>query len=338
MKNLYALILGLGICTTAFSQDIIVDTFENMTVGPVSTNVNGTTLGPGGHYTLAPTGTPNNDFLILNIGGTRGKVLQIIGGVSADRYVWKQGFPAAWSAREQGNNIIEVSYEFLTGVATTSKNTVGVALFDESTEQIIAGLQFHLDTKEIVGLGRYQVNGVETNYTFKLGQVAGTAMTLPSSNWVKVGFSYDKTTGMLRFKGPGFNKFIMGAAIGVDPNELDYFVSYEPDNALSGQGRFNDILAKAVATDGLLDVTTPATSAEFAIYPNPVNDYMYLRSITGVQLQKAVAYDLVGRVVGQWQFSQQEEQALDLAYLKAGHYILHLQAENGSLQHAFIKN
>lgn len=337
MRKLYALIAILGSLSYSTAQEIIVDTFENMNVGAVSSNVNGTVMGPGGHYTLAPTGTPNNDFLILNAGGTRGKILQIIGGVDSDRFVWKSGFDTAWAARTESHDIIEVSYEFLTGSASTSKNVIGVALFDQTTEQIIAGLQFHMDTKEIEGLGRYNANGVPTNYTFKLGATTGTAMILPAATWVTVGFSYDKTTGMLRFKGPGFNKFANGATVGVDPNELDYFVTYQPGNTLSGQGRFNDIVAVAVETSTYLDLDTPPSSAEFAIYPNPFVDRLFVQGLTGLAIQSAVVYDALGRTLHRWDLESFENYELDCSFLPAGQYILQLETANGKVAQKILK-
>lgn len=337
MKKIYTFALCLGLLNVAQAQDLLVEDFEGMNIGAVSTSVNGTTPGQGGYYTLAPVGTPNNDFLILNVGGTRGKVLQITGGVSSDRYMWNDSFATAWASREQGNDIVEVTYEFLTGSASNSRNTFGVTLFDQTTDVIIAGFQFNFDTKEILGLGRYLENGVPTNYSFKLGQTAGSAMILPNTTWVTVGFSYNKTTGLLRFIGPGFNKFVNSTTIGIDPGELDFYMSYENNNTVAAQGRMNNVHAKAVEVNGLLNVDTPPSSAEFAVYPNPVQDIVHLHSATGRNIEAAVLYDMLGRQVGQWEFNQAVEQSLDLSYLQPGHYMLQLHSQGATTTQQLLK-
>ena len=73
----------------------------------------------------------------------------------------------------------------------------------------------------------------------------------------------------------------------------------------------------------------------FNIYPNPVNDKLYIE--TEVEIETVVVYTITGVVVGQQSMVNGQQLTIDVANLNSGIYFVKVVTENGETVKRFIK-
>ena len=353
MKKL--LLSAFIIASSVSSAQIAVnENFEAYVLGDIGTDVTGATPGQYQWLTTAnngaiPTTTTNagnTNFQIADVGGMNGKVLQIAGpnGDKGLRLMTRDGLPGFWALRTSGNNILEVEFDFYTGAATTSANALRALLYDATGTKILSGISFSMNTKIISGVGYYDnsaaTGGTIANYLFNLGTGTPSTLTLPANTWVRVGLSYNYTTGEMRWKGPGFNGFVIGAAANQIPEQANLMMvsgsTAAAPNSLSAIGSVDNLFMQAVATDSLLGVNAPAVIAEFSIYPNPVKDVLNLdnaKSLSNVTLT-----DLNGRVVKSQQYNGDTQTSMNVSELSSGVYLMTIENDGIKSTRKIIKN
>jgi hypothetical protein len=321
------------------AQNLMTQDFNALTVGNVGTSITGATPGQGGLYTFTAAGS-NANFQIYNEGGAYGNALQIAGPTNATdvRYVYQDGLAAAWSTRTVGNNIIIVEYDFNTGPATTSAGTTGMRLFN-AAGQTIAGFRFVPSTKVITGLARYNNAGTVGTYFFNLG-ASNTAITLAANTWYRIGFSFNKTTGQVTWKGDSFNAFIVGTEVGVNPNEADFLVVPSTGNTVSTLAKFDNMVIRASSTEDVLSVAnfSAPTVNSVSIYPNPVKDYFNVSMNQTLKVSSIKIMDINGRLIKSVSSQFIKEGQVDVSDLSAGMYILNLETNDGIISKKIIKN
>ena len=75
---------------------------------------------------------------------------------------------------------------------------------------------------------------------------------------------------------------------------------------------------------------------DFNIYPNPVNDRLYIATET--EVEEVVVYDVYGRIQNlSNSATQQLGNSLDVANLNGGIYFVKIKTENGEVVKRFIK-
>ncbi|MCX8532316.1 T9SS type A sorting domain-containing protein [Chryseobacterium luquanense] len=272
-----------------------------------------------------------SDYSIV-VSGT-GKALQISVPATASgyRYMWKNGLAAAWTTRTAGNNVFQVEYDYFTGAASTSDNGGGIEVIDDPAGKVFCGLTVHQATKTVLGL---YTTSTGTNSSTDVG--AGTtpaAVTLPANTWVRLGFAYNATNGTVTFKGPGFSKVITGTLI-TSPAEIDY-AAYDlvGTNTVTSTHLFDNMIARAVATESLNLATSDVVLKEqsVSIFPSPANDFITVES--KAKILNAYIYDMTG-VRSDANFADGK---VDVRKLPSGVYMLGLKTENGLLTKKFIK-
>lgn len=326
MKKTLLLLTSL-LTLSNYSQVLQSDNFNSLTVGNVSTSIAGTTAGQGGFYTFTAAGA-NSDFQIVSEPGY-GNVLQLTGSNTASnsRFLWRDGLATAWSSRTSGNNVIQVEYFFFTGGASTSKNRVALYLYNSDGTKILAGLTMEQDTKRILGVANYDNAGTVGNYSFNLG-ASGAAVNLTPNTWVNVGFTFNKTTGEVIWRGPGFYAGVPGAAAGFDPDELDFIMTAGTGNTASSTGKYDSYMVRAVPSESLLSVEDIATiDTNFNIYPNPAKDILNFSA--DLNIKKIEIIDVNGRIV----LSEQPNLTngtVNVQNLNSGVYLMNVTSENNS--------
>ncbi|HEX8269655.1 MAG TPA: T9SS type A sorting domain-containing protein [Flavobacterium sp.] len=345
MKKTLLLLSALLSVTFAGAQVLVTENAEALTVGDIGTDMTGATPGQGGWRTTVTAGN-NSDFQVVNVGGNN--VIQITGSNTSTntRRMYKD-VSTLWAARDTGNNVAQVQYNFFTGAATTSTNSMRVVLYDPTGLNFIAGLTYNLATRELRGLGYYN-NGTQTgNFSFTLAQT-GTTFTpliLAANTWYTLGFSFNKTTGELIFKeatGLITVQPIMGASTGIDLGTLNITApaisATGQVNTVAGVGLFDNIDLRALpASAPLLAVETPVMATEFSVYPNPADNVLQISSqnsaIKGISI-----VDLNGRTVNQQAFDLSTEVEMNVSGLSKGMYILNVDSDQGSSTHKFLKH
>lgn len=337
---LASLTIGFGLN----AQELLTENCSFLTAGNVGTDLTGVTVGQGEWRIFGAAGTPLTDMQVVDVAGINGNAFQLTGSAVATgtRYIYNETIAETWTARTAGNNIAEVTYDFFTGPVSTSKNTQRLTLFDATGSKFLAGMMVTMDTKVVSGLSNFNNAGTIGNFSFGMGATAATPIVLLPNTWYKLAFSFNKTTGEVKFRATDgatvlFNRFVMGAATGTDVTELDMLVGAGTGNLASSVGVFDNIAATATATDQLLSVISPIeiNPSNFTIYPNPATDIVTISS-KGSALNYVVLTDINGRVVKQINDIETNSQ-INISDLSAGVYMMKISSSEGTTTKKLIK-
>ena len=92
-----------------------------------------------------------------------------------------------------------------------------------------------------------------------------------------------------------------------------------------------DLVANFVSTESISEM-----SSSMNIYPNPVNDKLYIE--TEVEVEKLVVYDIYGRHQVAETPSRQGDLTIDLSNLTSGVYFVKIVTDNGNVVKRIVKN
>ncbi|MFD2909050.1 T9SS type A sorting domain-containing protein [Flavobacterium ardleyense] len=330
------LLTSLLFSTVIYSQILQNENFDGLNVGNVGTNLEGVLPGQGDFLTYIALAGDNSNFQIVTEGS--GKALQITGSTNASnaRFMWKNGLADVWETRTTGNDVINIEFDLHTGAATTSKSSQNLYLYDESGMKTLVGLTFTAATKTLRGVCYLDNAGTLGNYSLNLG---ATPLVLPSNQWVRIGMSYNKITGQVKWKGPGFYGSFDGAATGTDPAEIDFILSPGTGNTVAYVGKFDNFIAFADDVEDLLgatDFAEPSKLELISLFPNPASTVINLSSTNNLSLEKFTIIDINGRTIKSIDASGVDA-SIDVSDLNAGVYFLNIQTTEGNSTKKFIK-
>jgi hypothetical protein len=364
------LILSMSI----HAQDILTEDGASLLPGNIGSDLTGTIPGQGNWLTrISASGTGTNaDFQIVDydLGTTYGNVIQItghsgatatVGSPSNSRFMSK-GIASAWLNRDFGNDIAEVEYNFFTGAATTSSNTMRVVLYDSSptvvtpTPKMLAGFMITMNPLSIRALAWYDPTteggtGAVGNYSIPLGTNGAvpptfSQITLLPQTWYKLGFSYNSGTGELKFKDAGgliTRTSIQGAAVGTNVDNVQIIGSTGGTDALpntaSSVGLFDNLIIRASATDTLLGIEPiEINDASFEVYPNPANNFISVSSRLSETITSIAITDMNGRIVKSQTYDNLADVAMNISDLANGMYLMNIASKEGNSTQKIIKN
>lgn len=336
MKQTLLFLVLLFNFTLIFSQEFINENFETMTVGNIGTNLTGATPGQNGWFTENTAGGTNggNDNYQVILQNTN-KVFQFTGSNAATgtKYMWKEGLDTSWADRTPGNNIVEVEVKMFAGAATTSKNTPRLLLYNADYSKVLGGLYYIPETRVIKGIAYFNSAGTLNNYIFTLGN---TDVVLAENTWHTMGFSFNFTTGEVKWRGPGFNGFIMGASTGLNPKELDFVVAAGTGNTVASVTLFDDLVGRFSATDTLLSVQDNNLLNEVSIFPTISKDFVFLKS-TSFSFSTINLFDINGRIVKTYSFNNENEVIINIDGISQGVYFVKATTDKGTFTQKIIK-
>jgi len=349
MKKLL-LFLFIALTSIVKSQSLQSENFNSLNIGNIGTDLTGVTPGQGGWLTFNSTGgtNGNNDnYQIINVGGSNGNGLQLTGSNAAtgNRFMWKNGLPAAWASRTSGNNIIEVEFDFNPSVASTSTNSFRIYLYsDETTAKVLAGIGIAGNTNIVSGFGHWTSTPGTGTYSFGLGPDAANPVVLTANTWVRLGFSFNKTTGEIRWKGPSFDASFTGntaggfpvVTAGIDPGEVDFLVVAGTANAVADVAFFDNLVVRASATNTLLGIKEISSTNTFSVYPNPSNDLVTISNDMNTVIESIEMIDLNGRVVKSHNINATEGQ-VSISDLATGVYMMKITTDQGTATKKVVK-
>ena len=91
-----------------------------------------------------------------------------------------------------------------------------------------------------------------------------------------------------------------------------------------------------VCTVTVVDDAIEEMNASFNIYPNPVNDRLYIE--TESEIEEVVVYAITGVIVGQQStVNSQQSLTIDVTNLNSGVYFVKVVTNNGGIVKTFIK-
>ena len=166
--------------------------------------------------------------------------------------------------------------------------------------------------------------------------LGATPIVLTANQWVRIGMSFNKTTGEVFWKGPGFYGSFDGAAIGVDPAEIDYIMSAGTGNAVAYTSRFDNLVSWANNVENLLGNSDfEATNLDLiSLYPNPTSSILNISNNNNFNIKNISITDINGRVVKNQEGSLTQ---INVSDLNAGVYFVTIEAAEGKTTKKFIK-
>lgn len=354
MKKLL-LIPMFGLSLAVHGQNLIDENFNSLNIGNVGTDYTGATP-TNNIFTQASNGTApttatnagNDNFQIVLNDATQLNVLQITGtnGDKGSRQLWMDGFADQWTFRDAGNEILEVEYDLYTGTTGTSRNLMGLYVMDATKTKYLCGFVFNTNTLVLSGLAYYTATSAPIgNYTFYLN-TGGTNLVLTPNTWVRIGVSYNKTTGQVKWKGPGFNGQVTGAAPATDPDRVSLVSTSGSvttptviSNTAAASTLFDNLIVRASATDTLLSNNQlNAPSVDFNVYPNPASNFVTVNNAAQVNISQILVSDVNGRIIKDLKTQNISEVSVDVTDLKTGVYLMKIISEQGTLIRKIIKN
>ncbi len=348
-KLLLSITLALSIqCINA--QDLETENFTALTVGNIGTDLAGTTTGQGGWSILNGAAA---DYQIVSKPAPYGNVLQLTGESTAAttaRYITK-GDLSTWGTRTVGNNILEVEFDLNTGAISASRNTFQCRLYSDAF-LTLAGIYLDknyattaaptaLFPNSLRGLARYTAGTPPATgaYSFGLGTTALPNLVYPNDTWIRVGFSFNQTTGEVKWKGPSLNGFIMGAGTALVPGEIDFLVTNIAGNTVAATAFIDNYVARASSTDTLLGVETRTRTVAVSTYPNPTVDVINVYNSNNLELSSYKVIDLKGTVIKSGILNNTLDQKINVSELSQGVYMLKLNTtDNTTITKKIVKN
>jgi hypothetical protein len=348
-KLLLSITLALTLqCINA--QVLESDNFSALIVGTVGSDVTGATVGQGGWYIFNGAVT---DYQVVSRPAPYGNALQLIGEATAattTRYINKVDLATTWGTRTAGNNILEVEFDLNTGAISASRNSFQCRLFsdlgltlsgiylDKNYATTAAPTVFFPNS--LRGLARYTSGTTTGAYSFGLGPDAVTPnLVFPNDTWIRVGFSFNQTTGEIKWKGPSLDGFIMGAGTGLVPGEIDFLVTNIAGNTAAATAFIDNYVARASSTDTLLEVETRTRTVAVSTYPNPTVDIINVYNSNNLELTNYKIVDLKGTVIKSGVLNNTLDQKINVAELSQGVYMLKLNTtDNATITKKIVKN
>jgi hypothetical protein len=334
MKKILFFALAMFFTSFAFGQVIDNQNFNSLTAGNVGINFTGVTVGQGGYYLINGAAT---DYQIATIDASHGNSLKVTAGGG---YTGANTDPNNHIVRKQvgvdantGNNIIKATYNFYTGSANGA-GQIYFTLFDDGTSPaVIQSLIYNVATKTITAGGTLTNAGVRQFFGIK---VLGT--TYAANTWVSVGMAYNMTTGVMNWYTPQesytFSSPPAGYALvaGLDVGEYRTYNINASGNTTAYNWAIDDV--NITYSNNIVlaaDEVSKTTATHTEIYPNPVVDYLTIKSDTNIY--KVEVYDMSGRNVNTTLKGNQ----VNVTDLSAGDYIINIETKEGKVSKKFIK-
>lgn len=370
MKKILSSLLLTSATMMIFGQVVFNENFDALTIGNLTTDITGATAGQNGWYTIAQTTATNSaasNFQVITSDATHQKALQIVGsnGTAGIKAAFKGDIATAWTSRSSGNNVIQYELDFYSGATTTSTNQSSV-YFNNVTgsgttavSKTLAGFSFNHNTRTPL-LSFYMdpcialnnptycnapASYPPANYTLSFTDTSNQTYTIPANTWVKVGFSYNFTTGEVKFKiinadgSIGVDQTYQGAAAGLSPTNSYITVnprssSTQTTNTLAANGMFDNLKLSFVQTSNILGVKDDIRNQinkDISLYPNPTSDILNIKSDSKINAVSVV--DMTGRKVN----VKLEGNQVDVRELPVGNYLINVETKDGISTEKFIK-
>ncbi|MFL9832954.1 T9SS type A sorting domain-containing protein [Chryseobacterium terrae] len=370
MKKVLSSLLLTSVTITMFGQVVYNENFDALTIGNLTTDITGATAGQNGWYSIAQTTATNSavsNFQVINSDATHQKALQITGsnGTAGIKAAYKGDIALSWSSRTSGNNVIQYELDFYTGATTTSTNQSSV-YFNNVTgsgstavSKTLAGFSFNHNTRTpllsfymdpcIALANPIYCNAPATyppgNYTLSFTDASNQTYTLPANTWVKVGFSYNFTSGEVKFKivnadgTVGVDQTYQGAAAGLAPTSSYVAInprssSTQTTNTVAATAAFDNLKLSFVPTSNFLGVKEDNSKTivkKIALYPNPATDVLNIKADSKINSVSVV--DISGKKVN----VRLEDNKVNVRSLPAGTYLINVETKDGISTEKFIK-
>jgi hypothetical protein len=235
-----------------------------------------------------------------------------------------------------GNNIIKATCSFYTGSANGTGQVYFTLFDDASSPVVITSLIYNVATKTITAGGSLTTVATGARGFFGI-KTLGT--TYPANTWVNIGMAYNMTTGAYTWQTPQ-ELYTLSAAPnanyslvpGLDIGQYRTYNINATGNTAAYTWAIDDVNVSysnnlVLGTDDI----SKAKANQTEIYPNPVVDYLTVKSDSKVN--KVEVYDMTGRNMN----SILNGDKVNVTNLNSGNYIINIETKEGKVSKKFIK-
>ncbi len=310
--------------TTA--QVLYSENFDNLTLGNVGTDFTGATPGQGGWYTYSradnvPSDAGNNYFKIVSE-PNKGKVLQTTALPSiGSNYLLKSGIDNLWNNRNQGNNVLKVTYDFFTGPNSSFSGP-------NKGFYIVKNSDFNNIVSNYMALLTY----VPLNGGMNLGP---TPFNLPQSQypklqpntWYTLTFYIDYTNQKIYFSIPSLGFIVVHTSQNQIPTAVSIVLQHSTSTVMASDYKWDNFVISAVNTVPLN--TKDFVSEKFNLYPNPAKNVVNITNTENIAIEKITVFDVNGKLIDAKIFGKESNVTLDVSNYAAGTYLLHIETTEG---------
>ncbi len=331
----YLFILTIMLCfNAANSQVLYAENFDNLTLGNVGTDFTGATPGQGGWYTYSradnvPSDAGNNYFKIVSE-PNKGKVLQTTALPSiGSNYLLKSGIDNLWNNRNQGNNVLKVTYDFFTGPNSSfSGPNKGFYIVKNSDFNNIVSNYMALLTYVPLNGG---MNLGPTPFNLSQSQYP----KLQPNTWYTLTFYIDYTNQKIYFSIPSLGFIVVHTSQNQIPTAVSIVLQHSTSTVMASDYKWDNFVISAVNTVPLN--TKDFVSEKFNLYPNPATNVVNISNAVNMQVNQITVYTLAGKQVSTQAYNNQAEIHLNVENLASGTYLLYLQTAQGTAVKKLIK-
>ena len=334
------LYLLLIVSNISFGQDLMLEDFNNMSLGDISANATWETFYSPGQTNPTTTNHTNTNSQIVAEGLENTNGLKITGpnATTGFFFTWKNGLNTLWNSRNTGNDILEFDFSFKLESGDSSTNVSGIYLFNSDFSKILAGLIIRHSTREVLVVAYSDPPSVEQeadNYNYPLAADAG--VIAPADTWVSFGISYNTTTGQILIDGDLVDGPLnLSTNLATDvPAEIDFVSLSGIDNTTASNIYFDNLRVKAVASNNILSVKDISNNlvSSLSVFPNPTVDKLNLE--TTLDVNSIEVFNYLGQSVLKKNYTKS---AIDVSSLEKGVYFMSIKTTSGEIfSEKFIK-
>ncbi len=225
----------------SFAQTLCNYDFNSYTLGNLSNDNTGVTPGQDGWYMFS-SAAANKVQVVADPTNAADYVIKIAGGTSS-KWVWSDCVSTNYSLLGSNDSVVIGRYQLYIDGNAASTNRFGLAFYDFTASNYLAGTFVQNNTGTLYLLG-YANAGTPTptlgNYYFSTG------ITLSRNTWYDMIVIFNKNTG--RFQGGYYNTatsswdiyYVDGAAAGTQVFEAD-FIGFNNNATSTSNGYFDNL-------------------------------------------------------------------------------------------------
>ncbi len=327
MKKQFLLILTILFYSPLLSAQVLYhESFDNLTLGNITTDPSGVNPGQGNWYVkltapvtakIVPESSKGNILAIENFSLFDGK---------------QKNLQTKWNSRATGNNFLLIEYDFY---SEDVENTHRTWLFASDNSTII-DMRFEtiynstLKSKEALFRALFPAQGTSTTFDQK-----GFNYT---KSWLTIKLYIDYNTYKLYIYIPKLN-ILHAVPIKQIPSFDEIFLSSSLNGTYSGIfNKFDNVRLTALKNvpPEVLSTNT-FLSEKFNLFPNPASNVVNISNSENRIVNKVDIYDVTGKLINTQKFSNESEIQLNVEALNSGTYLLHLQTNEGIAVKKLVK-
>ncbi len=328
MKKQFLLILTSFLFNQIlFAQVLYHESFDNLTLGDITTDPSGVNPGQGNWYVKLTA--PTTAKIVTEPG--KGNILAI------ENYSLFHGrqknLQTVWNNRTAGNNILLIEYDFY---AEDVENTHRIWLYASDNSTIIDMIlqtkyNSTLQAKESILDAIFPAQGAPTVFYQK-----GFNYT---KSWLTIKLYIDYNTYKLYLYIPKLN--ILHAVPIKQVSSLDeILLTSSLNGTFSGlpYNKYDNVRLTALKNvpPEVLSTNT-FLSEKFNLFPNPASDVVNISNSENRIVNKVDVYDITGKLIDTQKFGNEPTIQLNVETLTTGTYLLHIKTNEGIAVKKLIK-